>query len=172
MRGLFFKWMLSSYIGKNTKTDCMKTDSIIEVNGLCASFEGDSGLTEVLHEISFSIGAGKTLGIAGLGTIGSAVANAAEAFGMNVVALAREGSAPDTDANRPRVQAEEFFSHSDIISLHCPLTSDTEKMINAETLAQMPDHGLLINTGRGPLVDEQALADAPIPSFLHRASPV
>lgn len=104
--------------------------------------------------------AGKTLGIAGLGTIGSAVADVAEAFGMTVVALAREGSANTTRQGRSRVQSGDFFTSSDIISLHCPLTAETEKMINADTLAQMPDHALLINTGRGPLVDEPALVDA------------
>lgn len=104
--------------------------------------------------------AGKTLGIAGLGTIGSAVADAAEAFGMKVVALARKGATGYPGGNRPRVQADEFFAHSDLISLHCPLTEDTEKMINAETLALMPDHALLINTGRGPLIDETALVAA------------
>jgi glycerate dehydrogenase len=104
--------------------------------------------------------AGKTLGIAGLGTIGSAVADVAEAFGMKVVALARPGSTSTTSADRLRLPAEKFFAESDVISLHCPLTPDTEKMVNAETLQQMPDHAFLINTGRGPLVDEDALLDA------------
>ena len=126
--------------------------------GEAAEWPKSPFFTRLDHPISEL--SGKTLGIAGLGTIGSAVADAAEAFGMNVVALAREGSTPDAGGTRPRLQALEFFSGSDIISLHCPLTPDTEKMINAETLAQMPDHALLINTGRGPLIDEAALAQA------------
>ena len=103
--------------------------------------------------------AGKTLGIAGLGTIGSAVADVGEAFGMKVVGLARDGASA-TDGDRPRLAADDFFAQCDIISLHCPLTGQTENMINADSLAKMPDHALLINTGRGPLVDEAALLDA------------
>jgi len=101
----------------------------------------------------------KTLGIAGLGTIGSAVADVGEAFGMKVIGLARDGGASAT-GERSRLAADEFFTQSDIVSLHCPLTPHTENMINADSLAQMKEHALLINTGRGPLVDEAALLEA------------
>lgn len=103
--------------------------------------------------------AGKTLGIAGLGTIGSAVANVAEAFGMYVIGLARDG-ATSTGGDRPRIEAEAFYGSSDIISLHCPLTPETDRMINAATLSLMKDSAFLINTGRGDLVDENALVGA------------
>ncbi|MGJ8723311.1 MAG: D-2-hydroxyacid dehydrogenase [Roseibacillus sp.] len=101
--------------------------------------------------------AGKTIGIVGLGETGSAVARIAEAFGMNVQALAREGASTTT---RNRVPREEFFATSDLISLHAPLNKDTEHLINAETLALMKPSAFLINTGRGALIHEPALADA------------
>jgi len=103
--------------------------------------------------------ADKTLGIAGLGTIGSAVADVGEAFGMKVIGLARDGGSA-ANADRPRLTAPDFFAQSDIVSLHCPLTPQTENMINADSLSKMKDHALLINTGRGPLVDETALLHA------------
>lgn len=102
--------------------------------------------------------AGKTLGIVGLGTIGRAVARIARAFGMQVVAYARSESAPDAEI--PRLAGDEFFATCDVISLHCPLTPQTERFINAFSLARMKPDALLINTGRGGLIDEIALADA------------
>lgn len=101
--------------------------------------------------------AGRTLGIAGLGAIGSAVGRIGQAFGMKVIALARSGA---TDGDIPRLPDEEFFASADVISLHCPLTPDTERMINAERLGRMKSTAFLINTGRGPLIDEPALAAA------------
>lgn len=101
--------------------------------------------------------AGKTLGIVGLGETGSAVARVGEAFGMVVQALAREGASPSA---RNRVPREEFFATSDVISLHAPLNAQTEHLINAETLALMKASALLINTGRGALINEPHLADA------------
>lgn len=104
--------------------------------------------------------AGKTLGIVGLGDIGSAVANIAQSFGMNIQALAREGSSNSTMPEVPRVDRKTFFSTSDAISLHTPLTRDTEHLINADTLVLMKKTAFLINTSRGPLIDEAALAYA------------
>lgn len=101
---------------------------------------------------------GRTLGIVGLGTIGRAVARVAEAFGMKVVALAREGSSPSGDI--PRLPEDEFFASCDVVSLHCPLTPATTKLIDAARLAAMKPSAFLINTGRGPLIDEPALAEA------------
>lgn len=116
--------------------------------------------TRLNHPISEL--SGKTLGIAGMGTIGSLVASIAEALGMNVVCLKREGqSAPSPESNtRPRLDRDEFFTACDAISLHCPLTPETHHLINAETLRQMKTSAFLINTGRGDLIDEPALADA------------
>ena len=101
---------------------------------------------------------GRTLGIVGMGTIGKEVAKIAQAFGMKVVALARPGASLVGDI--PRLPQEEFFPACEVISLHCPLTPDTEKLIRKETLALFQPGAFLINTGRGPLIDEQALADA------------
>jgi glycerate dehydrogenase len=105
---------------------------------------------------------GKVLGIAGMGTIGSLLATLAEALGMKVVSLKREGqSSPYAgQANRLRLDPDEFFPRCDAISLHCPLTAETHHLINAKTLDQMKSSAYLINTGRGDLVDEPALAEA------------
>lgn len=96
--------------------------------------------------------AGRTLGIVGYGRIGRAVARLAEAFGMNVLVHSR--SWPDS------VPLDELCEKSDVISLHCPLTDQNRHLFNAERIARMRDGAWLINTARGPLVDEQALADA------------
>ncbi|MEM7146074.1 MAG: D-2-hydroxyacid dehydrogenase [Verrucomicrobiota bacterium] len=105
--------------------------------------------------------AGKTLGIAGAGAIGSAVGRAAEALGMNIQTLARPGSGnPTNTAPWPRVAKDNFFQTSDAISLHCPLNDETRHLINLDTLALMNNEAFLINTGRGELIDEPALADA------------
>ena len=103
--------------------------------------------------------AGRTLGIAGLGEIGRAVARIGEAFGMTVVGLGRPSSASDP-GDYPRLPRERYFAECDVISLHCPLTEDNRHLINADTLAMMKPTAFLINTGRGPLVDETALLDA------------
>ncbi|MGJ8672373.1 D-2-hydroxyacid dehydrogenase [Rubritalea sp.] len=103
---------------------------------------------------------GKTLGIIGMGTIGEAVAKLAIAFGMRVLVLEREGSSNQRMPELPRLSAGAFFPNSDFISLHCPLTAETAKCINTESLAKMKSSAYLINTGRGPLIDEAALAQA------------
>lgn len=103
--------------------------------------------------------AGKTIGIVGFGRIGRATAKIARAFGMNVIAHSR------TETEEGRALAEyvpldELYARSDVISLHCPLTDETRGMINRDSIARMKDGVILINTGRGPLVVEQELADA------------
>ena len=103
--------------------------------------------------------AGKTLGIAGLGAIGGEVARVGEAFGMKIIGLGREGS-QGREGEWPRVPRSEFFAESDVISLHCPLTPETQDLINADTLSQMKSSAFLINTGRGDLVVESDLIDA------------
>lgn len=104
--------------------------------------------------------AGRTLGIAGLGEIGRAVARIGEAFGMTIVGLGRAGAPAAASDDYPRLPRERFFAECDVISLHCPLTEDNRHLINADTLALMKPTAYLINTGRGPLVDESALLDA------------
>jgi glycerate dehydrogenase len=103
--------------------------------------------------------AGLTMGIVGLGHIGRAVAALAQAFGMTVIAI---DALPTTNipAGIERVDLEQLFRRSDVLSLHCPLTPETERLVNADRLALMKPTALLVNTSRGPLIDEQALAAA------------
>lgn len=101
---------------------------------------------------------GLTMGIVGYGRIGRAVAAVARAFGMNVLAY---DVAPPPDESFIRfVSLEELFRNSDVVSLHCPLTPQTRRFINAERLSWMKPSAYLINTGRGQLIDEAALAEA------------
>ena len=102
---------------------------------------------------------GKTLGIVGLGHIGMKVARIARTFGMNVYAVTSKHHA-DLPDGILKSTLEGMLSASDVVSLHCPLTDDTLHLINAETLKLMKHGAVLINTGRGPLIDEQAVADA------------
>ncbi|MCL1909535.1 MAG: D-2-hydroxyacid dehydrogenase [Kiritimatiellaeota bacterium] len=99
---------------------------------------------------------GLTLGIIGYGAIGKAVATIARAFGMRVIVHTR--TRPNDDVEF--VERDELFRRSDFISLHCPLTPETDKIINARALSLMKPNAVIINTGRGPLIDESALADA------------
>jgi len=103
--------------------------------------------------------AGKTMGVIGLGRIGQATAKLAAAFGMNVIGYDNNPAAIEAAECTP-VQLDELLAVSDVITLHCPLTDATERMINAECLSRMKPSAFLINTSRGPLVDQQALADA------------
>ena len=101
--------------------------------------------------------AGKTFGIVGLGNIGQRVAQIALAFGMKVKALSSKTSLP---AGIEKASLEELLATSDILSLHCPLTENTRHLINADTLRQMKPTAILISTGRGPLIDDRAVAEA------------
>ena len=98
---------------------------------------------------------GLTLGIVGFGAIGRAVSTIARAFGMRVIVHSRTPV-----ENEENVDVDALFSQADVVSLHCPLTPATKGLVNAERLARMKPSAFLINTGRGPLVDEAALADA------------
>ena len=100
---------------------------------------------------------GKTLGIIGYGSIGQAVGRIAKAFGMKVLAYSRTRY-PEFQDDYADLNA--VLSRSDIITLHCPMTPETDRIINKDTIAKMKDGAILINTGRGQLVDEQAVADA------------
>lgn len=103
--------------------------------------------------------AGRTLGIVGFGDIGRAVARIARAFDMTVLASRRQWTDPPPEGVLPAT-TDEVFSRSDIVTLHCPLTPETHHLVYDRTLALMPRSSFLINTGRGPLVDETALARA------------
>ena len=105
-----------------------------------------------LHEL-----AGKTFGIVGLGNIGSRVAQIALAFGMKVVALTSKSALP---AGIQKVSLDELLTAADVVSLHCPLTDTTRHLINARTLQMMKPSAILINTGRGPLVNDADVAEA------------
>lgn len=107
-----------------------------------------------IHELS-----GKTFGIVGLGNIGKRVAQIALAFGMKVKALTSK-PADALPNGIQKADLHELFQTSDVISLHCPLTPDTHHLINNDTIAWMNPQTILINTGRGPLVDDDALAEA------------
>lgn len=102
---------------------------------------------------------GKTIGIVGLGNIGMRVATIARYFGMDVFAYTSKNSA-DLPEGIQKTTLDGLFAVSDIVSLHCPLTADTRHLINRDSLEKMKEGSILINTGRGPLVDEEAVADA------------
>lgn len=102
---------------------------------------------------------GKTMGIIGFGRIGQATSQLALAFGMNVVVHDLVVS-PDALAGVRHADVDSVFRNSDVVSLHCPLTDETDRLVNTNRLKLMKPTAFLINTSRGPLVDEQALADA------------
>ena len=110
----------------------------------------DSALTEL---------AGKTLGIVGLGNTGMATARIAVAMGMKVVAMTSKSADTLPEGITP-APLDDVLASADVVSLHCPLTPSTRHLINAASIAKMKPSAILINTGRGPLVDEQAVADA------------
>ena len=103
--------------------------------------------------------AGKTMGIIGFGRIGRAVGSIAKAFGMNVLAYNRS-RCPEGEAIGQYVDLDTLLAQSDVVTLHCPLTPETQNLISADTLAKMKDGAILLNTARGPAIDEQAVADA------------
>ncbi|WP_425846812.1 2-hydroxyacid dehydrogenase [Agrococcus sp. TSP3-2-1] len=111
--------------------------------------------------IGLQLSAGATLGIVGLGRIGMAVARRAHAFGAGIVATGSRATGAEAAAlGVEAVTLDELFARADIVTLHCPLTAETEGMVDTSRLASMRRGSYLINTGRGPLVDEEALADA------------
>jgi glyoxylate reductase len=105
---------------------------------------------------------GKTLGIVGLGQIGQATARRARAFGMEVVYSGRRRAAPEVEAELDArlLPIEELLATSDVVSLHCPLSAETRHLIDADALQRMKPSAFLVNTTRGPVVDEAALAEA------------
>ena len=103
--------------------------------------------------------AGKTLGVVGLGSIGMKVAQVARAMGMSVWAMTSK-PASDLPVGIQKATLDNLLTHSDILTLHCPLTEDTREMINKDRLSKMKRGSILINTGRGPLVNEYDVAQA------------
>ena len=105
---------------------------------------------------------GKTLGVVGMGGIGQATARRARAFGMDVIYQSRSELAPEiaTELGARRVELDELLSTSDVVSLHCPYSPATHHLIGAEQFAAMKETAYLVNTARGPIVDEAALVDA------------
>lgn len=103
---------------------------------------------------------GRTLGIVGYGDLGQGVAERAKAFGMNILLGARSGQSAGEVDGYPRLPLDELLSQVDVLSLHCLLTDETRNLIGARELRMMKPDALLINTSRGGLVDEEALAEA------------
>ena len=117
-------------------------------------------------EMFFLLGrglAGKTLGIIGLGAIGRATARRARAFGMEVAYAGRRRAAEEVErelGGARYLSLEELLGSADVVSIHCPLTPETHHLLNAERLTHMRPEAYLINTARGPIVDEAALVEA------------
>jgi glycerate dehydrogenase len=103
---------------------------------------------------------GKTIGIIGFGSIGQAVADVATAFGMKVIGSSRRQTDQSTRKNFRWAEVSELLKESDVVSIHCPLTPETEGLINKESLKTMKKSAFLINTARGPIIKESDLADA------------
>jgi glyoxylate reductase len=106
---------------------------------------------------------GKTLGIVGLGQIGAATARRARAFGMEIVYSQRRPAEPALEeelGGARRLELDELLASADVVSLHVPLTPDTHHLIDAERLAKLGQNAYLVNTARGPIVDEGALVEA------------
>ena len=103
--------------------------------------------------------AGKTFGVVGFGNTGRATAAIAAALGMKVAVATSKDAASLPEGYR-KTDVDELFATCDVVSLHCPLTPDTASMVDASRLATMRPGAMLINTARGQLVDEQALAAA------------
>lgn len=102
---------------------------------------------------------GKKMGVVGYGNIGQATARIAQAFGMEVCVCSSKPQFA-LPSGIKKLELDELFAECDVVSLHCPLTPDTKEMVNAGRLAKMKPNAILINTGRGPLINEQDLADA------------
>ncbi len=104
--------------------------------------------------------AGLTLGIVGHGRIGQAVGRLGRAFGMIVVAYDPNRGRDHSNTDVEYLSLDELFRRSDVVTLHCPLTEETRGLVNRDRLGMMKPSAVLINTSRGPLVDEAALAEA------------
>lgn len=104
--------------------------------------------------------AGKTMGIIGFGSIGEKVADVATAFGMTIIGSKRHHTDQSHRPNFRWAELPELLEQSDVVSIHCPLLPETKGLINKENLAKMKPSALLLNTSRGPVIEEQDLANA------------
>lgn len=104
--------------------------------------------------------AGKTMGIIGFGHIGQKVGDVATAFGMNIIGNSRTRTDQSARSNFRWAEIPELLEQADVVSIHCPLFPETQGLINAENLKRMKSSAYLINTSRGPIVNDDALADA------------
>lgn len=137
---------LCNYVQQHS--DAVKRGKWAEVGDFCF---WEQPLTEL---------AGKTMGIIGFGNIGNKVGDIATAFGMDLLAYDKNHT---DQSHRPRfrwVDIPELLEQSDVVSIHAPLTAENEGLINKENLRRMKKNAYLINTARGPIIDERALADA------------
>lgn len=132
----------------------VETYAVLNAGGEWSRCPDFSYRTSEWHEL-----AGHTLGIVGYGNIGRAVAAIASAFGMKV-AVYTSKSQSGLPAGVVKMELDELFREADVLSLHCPLTPQTRNLVDARRLALMKSSAILINTSRGPVVDEQALAEA------------
>ncbi len=139
---------------------------LLELTQKCGAHDRavKAGAWERCEDFSFHFGPlteldGLTFGVLGFGAIGRAVAGTAISFGMRVLAASRTRPAA-LPAGVEWAEGDELFRRSDVLSLHCPLTPETERIVCERTLALMKANAFLINTGRGGLVDEEALAAA------------
>lgn len=132
---------------------------VVEADAFVRSGEPWRWRTDLFVGLDLSSGA--TLGIVGLGRIGLAVARRAEAFGMEVVATPTRSNAAEADRRGiEQLPLEDVLDRSDVVSLHCPLNAETHHLIGARELAAIGPDGILVNTARGPVVDEAALTTA------------
>jgi lactate dehydrogenase-like 2-hydroxyacid dehydrogenase len=115
-------------------------------------------------DLDFHLGTslqGRTLGIVGMGAIGSAVADRAAALGMRIIyTRRRDRGEGDSAVSARRVELLELLAEADVVTLHCPLPAKTRHLIDSDALRAMKSGAYLINTARGPIVDEAALAEA------------
>ena len=122
---------------------------------------GEPWIWGPLSFLGLDLSAGATLGVVGLGRIGLAVARRAHAFRMRIIATGGRTDSPQArELGVTAVDLDELLATSDVVSLHCPLTPATRHLIGAAELARMKDTAILVNTARGPVVDERALIDA------------
>ncbi len=123
-------------------------------NGKWKNADDFSFFSHDYHEL-----AGKTIGIVGLGNTGMATANIAMAFGMKVIAFTSKDDEQIPQGIKS-VEMEQIFEESDVITLHCPLNDSTHHLVNKDKINVMKKNAIIINTGRGPLVNDDDLADA------------
>ena len=131
-------------------------------SGKYARYDIFSNFTERFHEL-----AGKTWGIIGLGNIGRGVAKVCEAFGMRVIYYSTSGK--NSNGEYERVELDELLEQADIISIHAPLNEKTEGLLSYKEFDKMKESVVLLNLGRGPIIDEEALADALIHNKIQAA---